>query len=474
MLQEQLWKTNTALPLLKEDVKVITDIDGSIYYNMLIERAVKENLKFENLVIKVKEDEMIASILKYTLSEKATYHEEHDTYNLDVINTESSTLVNESKIVACIIYKTPYCNDTSAGQEPGHTADFGCTISGYYVTLDCGGGASGGSFYTGGNNQGTTGGWTPNTNNGTGTHGGGFGNSGSTVITAPIVDDENVLASNFIANLDLSPEENVWLNNHFSIKLNVIDYLEVNHTQTDYDFVNEAIDALRNGGEVDYPNKIIYTINKPCQKQIVKDILAISSPLTNLIKSTFDSTDKVNLKFYNGTIPDGNPAQTNHIIVGTPPENYIIQIKFDDTYLDNATDLSIIAVTLHELVHAYLTDLYIKNQLIATDQSYNTLLNAFINFYKNKDENTYTTFDLEMHNAMKSFISKMANSIYNYALSKNITGVTPGFCEQLAWGTMNGTSLFQTSLTIDQQHDYETITAIEQDNIAGAKGTPCN
>ena len=38
-----------------KDVKVITDVDGSISYSVLIERAVKENLKFENLIINVKD-----------------------------------------------------------------------------------------------------------------------------------------------------------------------------------------------------------------------------------------------------------------------------------------------------------------------------------------------------------------------------------------------------------------------------------
>ena len=65
-----------------KDVKVIIDLDGSISYSMLIERAVKENLKFENLVIKVKNEEVEAIILKYELNEKATYFQEYNYINV--------------------------------------------------------------------------------------------------------------------------------------------------------------------------------------------------------------------------------------------------------------------------------------------------------------------------------------------------------------------------------------------------------
>ena len=232
-----------------KDVKVITDVDGSVYYNMLIERAAKENLKFENLIIKVKDGDVGAVILKYELNQKATYFQEHDSYDFDIKETimlpleiegNSSELRNTVTIVTIFSHCTKpfgdpkYCggNYSSPFWSPA------CSHLEYNtVVLDSN------------NSGGTGGGWTPNTNNGPITPGGGFGNSGSTVITAPIVDDENVLASNFIANLDLSPEENAWLNNHFSIKLNVIDYLVINHTQADYDFVNDMIDlCLENGG----------------------------------------------------------------------------------------------------------------------------------------------------------------------------------------------------------------------------------
>lgn len=237
-------------------------------------------------------------------------------------------------------------------------------------------------------------------------------------------------------------------------------------------FINEAFNALNNNIEVDFNKRIIYGINKPCQKQIVKDIVDICSPFTELIQQTFDNTESVNIKFSNGSIPSGS-AYTNPYPYGNA-ENFTISIKFDDAFLTSGTNLAIVSATLHELVHAYLINLYMKGTLVATNSNYNTLLNAFIAFYQNQVQETFDPLDNEIHNAMKDFIGRMANSIYNYAMSKNIN-VSPEYCEQLAWGTMSGTDLFTETLTSNQQQINNNIYHYEQDNIhPQAKGTPCN
>lgn len=238
------------------------------------------------------------------------------------------------------------------------------------------------------------------------------------------------------------------------------------------EFAMEMIKALINGIDVNIPNHIIYAFDKPCQKQVVKDIIDNCSPFTNMIYQTFNTDDKANIKFTNGPTSSGNPAETSTVYTGGAT-NPIINIKLDNTYLDNATNLSIVANTLHELVHAYLMNLYIKGTLVATNPQYETLLNAYIVFYANKTQANFNTLDDAMHNSMANFINQMANSIYNYAFSKNIPGVTSDYCIKLAWGTMNGYNLFTTTLTLSQQQEYETIAAIEQDNISGAKGSSC-
>ena len=69
--------------------------------------------------------------------------------------------------------------------------------------------------------------------------------------------------------------------------------------------------------------------------------------------------------------------------------------------------------------------------------------------------------------------SNMANSIYNYSAANSIADVDVQYCIDLAWGTMTGTSLFEDSLSNDQQLISNNTAANEQDNLPPAKGTPC-
>lgn len=249
-------------------------------------------------------------------------------------------------------------------------------------------------------------------------------------------------------------------------------YLLNNNNLEALNFIQQIVNNSSDLAYVNYPQNIINNIQKPCQKEIIRNLTSISSPFTDLINQTFNSSDKVNVKFYTGNNPDGNPAFTNPILEGTP-DNFIVKIRFDNNYLDNATDLSIIAVTLHELVHAYLIALYVKGELVATNPEYNTLQNAFMEFYNNMVQDTFTQTDNEIHNAMKNFMDQMGDSIYNYAISKNIS-VTPEYCKNLAWGTMTGTDLFEETLTQEEQILSNNTAAYEQDNLPQAKGNSCN
>jgi hypothetical protein len=266
-----------------------------------------------------------------------------------------------------------------------------------------------------------------------------------------------------------------WLENPTNDELieNVYFFLyEEENTEDVRKFTRLALNTIKSGGEVDFPNRIIYTINKPCQKEIIKNIIATCSPLTELIDNTFNSNDRTNLEFLTGNLPIGN-ALTYPYYWGDQ-QNYILKIKLDDSYLDSATNLSIVANTVHELVHAHLINLFLNGQLTATNTNYNTLQNAFITFYEHQVQDTANPLDDEIHNAMIDFIDQIANAIYAYSQTYNIPNVTNEYCKQLAWGTMYNTDLFQTTLTSQQQIDYGNITAIEQDNMAGAIGTPCN
>lgn len=242
--------------------------------------------------------------------------------------------------------------------------------------------------------------------------------------------------------------------------------------QGDTDFAKEIINALILGGEVDFYRKIIYLVNKPCQNQILQDVISTDSPFTNLIRDIFGNDNVANIRFSNGALSGNAAVSTSPEFYGTS-ESYIISIKFDNDYLDNATNLSIAASVLHELVHAHLMYLFLNNQLVAQNSSYQSLMDAFLNFYKDRDEMTFNELDDEMHNAMSDYIQKMANSIYNYAQSNNIPNVSVDYCVALAWSTMQGYDLFNDVLTNQQQQNYSQIGYDEQNNTGNKKGSGC-
>ncbi len=276
---------------------------------------------------------------------------------------------------------------------------------------------------------------------------GGAGNTGnissstSTINTIPMgcstCPEFSLELEEFLGTLD-ADQLAIWNDLLPKTQQDIIKYLKQNsYSSESVAFVKEALVAFNEGGEIDIYNNIIYLINKPCQNQIIKDILNTTSPLTNLINQTFNTNNKVNVKFTNVDIPDndgdgfpdGN-AYTNPFYYGTS-SNFTINISFDNTFLESSTNLGIVATTLHELIHAQLIQLYIKGELISTNTEYNNLLNAFMAFYENAHEDTFTTLDNEIHNAMLDFIEKIGNSIYNYAVSKGIN-VTQSYCVNLA------------------------------------------
>lgn len=59
-------------------VRIITDENGTIFYTILIEREVKQELIFENLIIKVANNGTAAAIFKYTMTEKGNLTDDSD------------------------------------------------------------------------------------------------------------------------------------------------------------------------------------------------------------------------------------------------------------------------------------------------------------------------------------------------------------------------------------------------------------
>lgn len=172
-------------------IKVITDQESTTFV-ILIKRETKEDLKFENLLINVKDTSMVATILKYTLSQPAIYVQEHESYSMDIVQTELAMLAFEGKTTTdddCIDISTVMCDAIGDGFTGPHVANQNCMNFGqglYLVWSTFCFGSTGGSGSGSGD---SSGGWTPFTGYGVGPHGGG----GNPISVSPIVSDEDVL-----------------------------------------------------------------------------------------------------------------------------------------------------------------------------------------------------------------------------------------------------------------------------------------
>lgn len=328
-------------------------------------------------------------------------------------------------------------------------------------------------------------GLSPSGGGGSSTSGGNDNNTPDAVISPDPFWPENVSPSSsvmlsLLSDLQLTLQEEQYLESlpeNSLILYQMRAYLDQNNKSPEAkDFIKEAISAGIEGGEVDFEDRIIYNLSdRPCQDAIIKSVVGVSSNFTNAINSTFNTNDRLNLKFTSLDISSGDPARTAPFPQGSQA-SYSINIQFDNNYLDKATNVSIASNALHEMVHAYLINLYITSQMSAQSDNYNDLLNAFIAYYDNQVQDTATTLDNEIHNAMKDFINKLAQSLNQYCIDNNIPNTDLAFCEKMIWSTMYGTDLFNQVLTPQQQIEYGNTDAIEQDNNQNysPKGTACN
>jgi hypothetical protein len=112
-------------------VRIVTDENGTIFYTILIEREVKEELVFENLMIKVEDDETAAAILKYTMEEKGTQSETGEHIITGITDTEYTDLNVEGKMFfngngdTCFDINVVLCNFADT-RPAGHIATASC------------------------------------------------------------------------------------------------------------------------------------------------------------------------------------------------------------------------------------------------------------------------------------------------------------------------------------------------------------
>lgn len=268
--------------------------------------------------------------------------------------------------------------------------------------------------------------------------------------------------------------------------MDIAAYLEDNCTDESKRFVDLAMEAIDEGGEVDYENKIIFdsTWNDlDCEKTIVKSSTFGFGDISNSIQFLFGNNPNISLTYTTGDIvsPPGQLICAKTVSDFDNQNNLDrITVTFNNEFLNQATDLMIFSIGLHENLHAILT-LLLENELIEVDNE-NVNLSFLVEEYAEYKANwiinqnpEYNPEDLLFlsHESISDLVDDIAQEIRAYGISKGYD-ILDFHYEALAWSGLEDTLNF-TLLEPDFQESIEEILDHETTNFEPlAEGQPCN
>lgn len=249
------------------------------------------------------------------------------------------------------------------------------------------------------------------------------------------------------------------------------------------EFAELAAEALLEGSEVDFEDNIINSLTNECAKYIFWGIEGSSiepsildspnvEPLTftDIILDLFNDNTGLTYTIQNSNIPN---SQTT-----TAPS--IVTTSLSNTYLENATQLSIARTMIHELVHAYLLALYYNPFTTNSLEFFNLMQDYAEDNGLNIDDDNFFH-----HEFMGQYVDAMAYSLYlwdrdygtggnlgwNYYWSMAFGGL---YTQDPISGAINYTDSFIE--LVPNEEDREDIINIiinEQNGTSDAEGSTC-
>ena len=272
-----------------------------------------------------------------------------------------------------------------------------------------------------------------------------------------------------LSNFNLTPEQ----------EQDIFNYLNIENgcSEEAKGFIRNIIESLEDTNfTFDELVQLYDNLDKVCQgKQIESFIRNTDSPIVNFILDTFSGNANYNFSMEDVDLPIALDANANTIFPAglNFNSNSAVIIQFDNSYLDSATDLSIVITAAHEFVHAHLAYLYSEGQLLTDYPQYTDLNTAFSAFQNNSNETTGELLGDAMHDVYDDFLDWITQSVYTYATDNNIEGATQEYCSKLVIGSHQYTDAFQ-DLDETEQNAYSIISVNEKDGTTQAKGTNCD
>ena len=302
--------------------------------------------------------------------------------------------------------------------------------------------------------------------------------------TSNLIDkDALAIVNNCFAPNGLDNEQTLTVVNN-SLETVLADYITVNGCSAEtQQFLEEAIEAIEEGSEVDFEDNIINSLTNECAKYIFWGIEGSSiepsildspnvEPLTftDIILDLFNDNTGLTYTIQNSNIPN---SQTT-----TAPS--IVTTSLSNTYLENATQLSIARTMIHELVHAYLLALYYNPVTTNSLEFFNLMQDYAEDNGLNIDDDNFFH-----HEFMGQYVDAMAYSLYlwdrdygtggnlgwNYYWSMAFGGL---YTQDPISGAINYTDSFIE--LVPNEEDREDIINIiinEQNGTSDAEGSTC-
>ena len=229
------------------------------------------------------------------------------------------------------------------------------------------------------------------------------------------------------------------------------------------------------------PDTIINKLTDPCASDIFRELSKRNEYLTDGLSNfggldifpgmldLFKKSGKFDYQIQNVQLPIGQTAFTI-------PDHGVIVISLGNTYLKNATTLSIARTIIHETVHAYLLKHTISMDL---RRNYNTFELMMVYFEKYEQN-----FNDTHHAAMSNFVLGMAISLYNWDKKFGPSGGSLGFdyyYKMVFGGLVNPNNprelIDEAKLIIPPGSTWEEIRDIIEKEAKGndqANGEKCN
>jgi len=474
-----------------------TQTDSTINYTFPLQRPVFDNTFFENFVISKFGNEYKYFIVKYQLPTPENFENMEISFTsvgIDLIDVDDVLKTVNNVIIAPPCVHVTYSVCGNGGNPNGHGATGGDCVGSFPIHIDTSG-CFGGIEFGGGS---TSTGAPSNPNNNGGSY-----NSTPSGATAIIEDIERNYASELIGN-NFSKTDPVWdlLNNFGTLHHDINTFLEENNNSQDAQehvlnlleismSENPAIDInLIMDSYIISPTFDECTQNLITRSFITKDFLE-DTVFGENIKNTFILNPITHISFKPVTDQSNTTsAKTNYVRVTNPIDpvtgqqmlGNVVTIEFNNDYLNQANDIAIVTTIFHEILHAYIIELYYNGTLLNICPEYtelNDAFDAFINApnYPDTTQISQTikdNLDNEMHNIYEDYIEDLAESIHTYAIKNNFkinnNVISLDYARNLIWGSLQNENVSSNNPTQTQASIIFNDNVLN--NLNNSDGTP--